>query len=386
MKKHLPKTATKTKSKKTKAAPTPAEQFSKLWKQVQKEKTNISDALQQQTELVARFNAEVLTDEIALSNQLYSETQHLIGFLSKKSLSSRHREILTMWILSQIEILNSRPFEMDHSVHELGDAVKAHFPEFSEEDIFDDNLFDEDSFDSAQKNQQRKQNESKQEDLFGFDDFEQQESAQHVNDDEDIWEYDEDPWGNRESARDTKTKADAKAAEALFNASSMNKMFRQLAKIFHPDLAQDEQQKAIKHEQMANLLKAREKQDVLTIFELFCTHCDKSLPSFDDQELKRLNELLKQQVRNLQAEKNEALFENRFHGMIYERFYRKNSQLIALALKDHKESVRKTIGDSQRLVKQTSTLKALTRALNVKEIELEMAMEMAFMESFEAYI
>jgi hypothetical protein len=368
MKKYLPKAATSTKAKKTKAAPTPAEQFSKLWKQVQKGKTNISDALQQQAKLVTQFNAEVLADEIALSNQIYVETQHLIGFLSKKSLSAHQHEMLSLWIFSQIELLGSRPFEMDHNVHELAAEVKAHFPEFSEED-FDEDLFDEDA---------------KQEDLFGFNDAEQQESAQHFND-EDMWEYDEGPWTNQESPWSAKAKDDAKAAEALFNASSMNKMFRQLAKIFHPDLEQDEHQKTIKHEQMANLLKAREKQDVLTIFELFCTHCDKSLPSFDDQELKRLNTLLKQQVHNLKTEKNEALYENRFHGMIYETFYRKTPELITLALKDHKEGVRKTTQDSQRLVKQTTTLKALAKELKKREMEMERAMESALMDAFDSY-
>jgi hypothetical protein len=384
MKKHLPKAATKTKSKKTKGKLTAAEQFSKLWKQVQSEKNSINNALQQQAELVKRFNAEMLADEIVLSNQLYAETQHLISFLSKKSLGIRHREILMMWICSQIEILNSRPFEMAHSVDELVVEIKVHFPEFFDED-FDDELFDDRAFDPTNKAQKPKQHDSKQDDMFGFDDVEKQESTQNFIDEEDPWEYDDNPWEQQESPWETQAKADAKDAEALFNASAINKMFRQLAKIFHPDLEQDEQQKAIKHEQMANLLKAREKQDVLTIFELFCIHGGKGLPSFDDQELKRLSELLKQQVRNLQLEKKEALYENRFHGIVYERFYRKNPQLITLALKEHKEGVRKTTADSQRLVKKTATLKALTRELTARGNEIEAEMEIALMDALELY-
>lgn len=347
MKKQLSKTAPKPKTKKTKTAATPAEQFAKLWKQVQKEKASIAEALRQQAALVAQFNAEVLADEIALSSQLYRETQHLLGYFGKKSLSFHQRQILLVWIHDNITGLSIRPFKCEFDLQLIISELQGYVIEFLGGD--------------AELDLEAESNAGDRE--FEFDEFEAQSTDSRLHDEE--WEDEEQPW-------EVKEKADTQAAEALFNASSVNKMFRQLAKIFHPDLEQDEEQKAIKHEQMANLLKARASQDVFTIFELFCSQGGKGLPSFDDQELTRLNQLLKQQVRKVQQEKEQALFDNPLHGMIYQRFYRKNPQFTFLALKNHKQDILRDIQQSKTLIATTSSLKALKQVLKAREAALEM--------------
>ncbi len=353
MKTNLLKTSAKKKSNNKTATSklTPAEQFAKLWKRVQKEKTGIEKALEQQADLVAQFNSEVLADEIIFSNQLYAETQHLIGFLAKKSLSSRNRHTLMMWILSHIEVLDSRPFEMECDIKDLTTALQPYMPELLDDDLNDESLFEQDDLFG--------------DDLFNADEFEEQDPYSFA-DEEDLFEYEESPW-------EIQAIEAGKAAEELFNTSAINKMFRQLAKILHPDLELDEEQKAIKNEQMASLLKAREKQDVLTIFELFCIHGGKGLPSFDDQELKRLNELLKNQLLSMQFEKKKALYEIPFHGMVYDKFYRNNQQLTQLALQTYKNEIREAINDSKRLIKKVTTLAELKKVMREKEIELEMA-------------
>ena len=61
-------------------------------------------------------------------------------------------------------------------------------------------------------------------------------------------------------------RAERQDANELFNATTLNKMFRQLSKVLHPDLEQDETLKQHKHELMAQLLNARDKHDVGTYY------------------------------------------------------------------------------------------------------------------------
>ncbi len=356
MKKHLAKAAKKHKSTKRKATiQTPAEQFSKLWAQVQKERESIAKALEQQQAIVEQYTREVLPQEIASFQQLYAETEQLLSFLPKKSLTNYQRGELLDWITDNLRMLQSFPFDFERDLPGLVLQFKAVC-----EEVFGP-IFDEpdaDIFDEMDE-----LDEDFEADLFGF------EEAQSKNEDATAFDQSEDydPFGAADSGGFDPYASQKKAAEELFSASAANKMFRQLAKILHPDLEQDETQKDIKHQHMTQLLKAREEQDVLTIFELFCTHAGKGLPSFDAAELTKLCDLLKRQIRTIQREKHAALAANPVHGVIYEQYYHKNPQHTFIALKNRLESLRSEMRESQILMKDLTTLRGLKAVLKERQ-------------------
>lgn len=269
-----------------------------------------------------------------------------------------------MWIYDQLHLLQLRPFGTEYSIQNLVTELETQLSTLVDYREQETHIFDEE-FVAGEPSRNTKGDtpfdHDREDEYSAF--INEDQNNKHNHHDKD----DEEPFCTADTKKDT-------AAETLFNNSSVNKMFRQLAKVFHPDLEQDETLKAVKHQQMADLLKARDDHDVFTIFELYCSHFNTTLPSFDNLELTHLNKLLKKQLNHLKHEQKHTLFENPLQGMIYERFYRKNNDAITLAFKKHKKALQQCMLDSQRTINELTTVKTLKPALNEKSQDLYSAL------------
>jgi hypothetical protein len=100
--------------------------------------------------------------------------------------------------------------------------------------------------------------------------------------------------------------AKEKEIEAARNRS-IGSIYKQLAKMIHPDLEQDPKLKMIKGEQMQKLTSAYESGDLHTLLSLELEWLkveENNLQKLSDEKLGIYNELLKEQVEELQDEIN----------------------------------------------------------------------------------
>ena len=154
---------------------------------------------------------------------------------------------------------------------------------------------------------------------------------------------------SQQTAIESTDENSASRAKQLFDQSSVTRMFRQLSRMFHPDLAQEEQEKMQRHELMSKLLHARDVRDIATVFELYSQYVGDVI--LDDRDYIALNELLKLRLQQLRHEREDIIMAAPAAGWIYLRFYKKQKNVQAIGIAQYSRDLQaatSTIGTRLR--------------------------------------
>ena len=139
---------------------------------------------------------------------------------------------------------------------------------------------------------------------------------------------------------------------------TFHKMFRATAAKLHPDREPDPQKRLEKQKLMADLLKARKKGDLLTVFKMYQQHTNNA-ESFSKADEKQLTEALSQHIEQLEEEKEGIIFQSPTHYSVYQRFYHASRKKQDQKIEQHIREVRKNISESARCFKTIKSLKTL---------------------------
>jgi len=156
----------------------------------------------------------------------------------------------------------------------------------------------------------------------------------------------------------------ADTISTLEDKLSVERLFRQLAKVLHPDREQDEEAKAAKHVLMSEVLEARKNKDINALLTLYCEHVGE-LP--DDMDLNSHNELvaaLEQQLKQLQLELRTKRFSDPLLSMIVERYSSSNTVDCEQRINNHASSLDAEIEAAMALSASLSSHDGLLDALD----------------------
>ena len=174
-----------------------------------------------------------------------------------------------------------------------------------------------------------------------------------------------------EPAKKTKKQLEKEAIEKQqeeARAKSINSIYKNLVKIFHPDLEQDPDLKLQKEELMKKLTTSYKSGDLHTLLKLELQWIQKEGTNVDkltDDKLALYNESLKQQANDLEGEIDQILHHPRYQPLY--QFTDSLEQIIYISVNDirhHKKSLIKDMSQSL-LVLQSNQNKAL---IEVREI------------------
>lgn len=354
------------KSKKT-AANTPEARFEREWQKVQNLQQQNQRLEQDLDELVKKVLADIEPAERAYNDELFFQTERLLGFLPKKSLTLWQREELYHWIIENFAHLQQHPFASHLDLEQLAQAIKEaaiadpHLPTGDPNESLDEH----DEFEPGS------QMDSEQDDLFDYDEDEAVDR-----------EFFEQLFEEFQSSQEEQREADsqqAKALNQLLKSSSINKIFRQIAKVLHPDRELDPEQKKVKHQMMSQLIEAREQGDVPTIFALYAEHVGQSPLAMIDGDLDKVTSLLKKQNGKLRLEKEAIIERDPIKAAIYERFYAKTPKGISTKIRNHLHGLNAATQEQQAISNDLNSLR------NLKPY-LEDRYDMRQMVSFERHI
>ena len=145
-------------------------------------------------------------------------------------------------------------------------------------------------------------------------------------------------------------------------------MFRKIAGVLHPDREQDPTQREQKNQLMAELVAAREDNDIPKIFTLYNDHVGESpLGQLnDEEELLKVIQLLKHQYEFLRDDEQQILSDNPRDGLIYEYFYRKKQTQLDADLKQHLRFINEARDEYEQFVAQITSLSKLKPILQAR--------------------
>jgi hypothetical protein len=258
-------------------------------------------------------------------------------FKDKKMLSKKERQSLGAIISSQLAVIfKFEKSEPEQELKEIFKAVEGVSYEKVIEEEFDimknemENMFEEFGFEMNFDDLHSKMTpeEMMQRTIEMEEQFKQQankKDQQHTE--------------RKKTKKQLEKEAREKEIETA-RTKNISSIYKQLAKIFHPDLEQDEELKLQKEELMKRLTIAYENNDLHTLLSLELAWIQKEENNPDqltDDKLGIYNEVLKEQVFELEDEINQALQHPRYEPL--QKFAMFPHQMKSINIKHEKQEM-----------------------------------------------
>lgn len=277
-------------------------QFNQAWKKLKQAQKRQARFEVEFDQVVQTYCVEVLPKERAiLLKPCIALVDHLIPFLTRKTLTQEQRESLLNWLDTLIGNLS----RLDNSAaEEYRSQVSVILQQFLKPEKLPGDFTD--SFDIADEPEPSQ-----------FSDEVESKSEENTN-------------GRRRSSS---------LSEQDFSFESMTKspwftsLFRKTAQALHPDREQDEQKRAQKEVLMAELVSARKEGHVLKVLELHTAYvCD--APSLSQLEMAQVIRLIQDQTRKVKHKKEDYILRQPERAFAYDRIYAKTTQRQKQNIKD----------------------------------------------------
>lgn len=231
------------------------QRFNAAWRRLVKQQQKNEQLQTDIRAFAADIRHRIGAEEQSCNTARYHLIEHLLGFYSRKSLAQWHREILLEWINDHFLELTCNPFSHDLDLASLqkniGEVVQKIHPDF----------FAEANHKPNNKSQVDAE-ESGTEDMFAdlFAEFEQDDDEDEPDnfDQDSVFEE----FFREQQQQEEQEEQERKDINQFLKSSSINKMFRKIAGVLHPDREQDPTQREQKNQLMAELVAAREDNDI----------------------------------------------------------------------------------------------------------------------------
>lgn len=329
--------------------------FDKAWQRVVNQQKK-NDRLREEVKSFAeRVSATIGAQEQAYVQALYQACEHLLPFYGRKALTQWQRDALFHWLTDYIAIIRNNPFAADLDLTPLLAQMEALLTEVhpelasiipAEDDPADDgndaSFFGEEGAHRAM------------EDLFDdlnakfggdadFDDF-----AQWFNEQKESFD----------SARQQRQVED-RGLNKLMKGSSINRLFRKVAGVLHPDREQDEDAREEKNRLMSELVEARENNDIPAIFALYTKYVGESPLQELGGDLESATALLQRQFDQLRDQQDEITYEDPVAGTLYQRFHGKSEKTIWRHIEAHRSDLERRVADLRLLCVRVTSVNKL---------------------------
>ena len=365
----------------------------RLWEAIRQTREELDQWQQRAEQVELLFREHILPRETRFTSAYSELTNRLMDRFEEGALNSARQALLVLWITDNLHSLNAHPFVSQTQRAALSQRWQAIQIEESNRanvhssmsgqrktgslrDALDEDELDEDDviFDFGWHNSGASRGKAEDDALPENDDFNKGQHGRQANR--------RDAHGQARSATDGSAQADGHIGDAapdvdakvseLEKRLSIDRLFRQLARVLHPDLEQDEALKAEKHELMSQCLQARQDKDINTLLTLYCQHVgdlpdDLSATDHDD-----LIKALQMQLRQLQNELRQERFSDPLRAQIVERYSDGDEQQTLQRVMHHAESLDAESEHLDALRQSLDSDESLIAALDARrEIELD---------------
>ncbi|MEH0153878.1 hypothetical protein V6R21_07000 [Limibacter armeniacum] len=348
---------------------TPEDQFKRLQEAVRKKKLRNIQLRHDLDMLIKRYESEVKAEELGYFRRIYNLADWLIGLAADRQLLEWERTVLMRWVSELIDGVSRyayanelnmkalyerfRQLYSQHQVeilrpHEkkrLRDAFRKFVTEqtglnleqlFTEDEL--EKLFLEPMEFVASVRAKMQERNEREEELR----FEAKVEAQHkVDKDVDI--------ENKIMARTT----------------SLNTLFKKLAKVLHPDTQTDEQKKAELHHQMSELMDAKKNHDLMKVITLYRKHFDELDFTFSEEDMIGFNTMLKKQEKQLDWEFEMLKYHDGIRSRMFKAFYAYTRKSVDRKFEEYLTIIRAGQRELEKEFVQAQSIKELKQFIKM---------------------
>jgi hypothetical protein len=299
--------------------------FTDIWRRVVSQQKK-NDSLRTEAQAFAQSILSRIEDEEKASmDVMYVVCLRLLSFCGRKSLAQWHREVLIDWAGEYMLTMTDHPFaehlDMAALRQRMADAFAFAYPERSPvHDASADGFpFDEDELHMTEDEEPA----STTGNSSGRDDDVTAEQAFF------------DQYSQQRQAEEQQRQDESQALKQLIRSSSVNKLFRKLAGILHPDRAGDETARLERNRLMSELIQARDSNDVPKLFAFYAAYVGNSPLLELGGDLESATQLLERHLLSLREQEDSILDADPLTGALYRRFHRSTPAARKRAVNKH---------------------------------------------------
>ena len=342
----------------------------KIWENIEKKKDrNIRHEIKLDR-FFSNFKTqlEIIESDICLVQETLA--LHLFTFLNKKTLRDKEKFALQNWILELIENIESNPFRKN-DIQDLKKKLNTYymtlFQEHEEKDTLLNQLREE--FETILSTVTGKKQTLDDEELYRLMEdknniieiMQERLECEKEEIDETITTDDTGPELN------SKNENKEKNIEDFFDSKTMTKLYRQLAREFHPDKEQNTDKKEIKKDLMQQLSQAKKEKDTFSMI-LLAQHW---LPNFeltlDKNTLHALKKALKEKLRLINQEHKMMQEDVSIVNIIWERFGKGSKSVQTKRTKEYKENRIQHKETLSFQLKNIKTIKDIRNEIHIRQ-------------------
>ena len=351
----------------------------RLWEAIRRTREELSQWRRQVKQVEGLFREFIAPREQRLTDEVIQITECLVAHFANKDLSVANRSLLGLWITENLRSLINHPFASAsrtaalqtrwRSLISMEGNVEQQLSHLARTSQFADSSTEAD-YALAQEHEDQKDRARRQT-------LDQAQSRPDAN----RADRSEQRAGNKKARTSRDANETGHATEdlgrmekikALENRLSVDRLFRQLAKVLHPDREPDETRKLQKHILMSECLKARQKKDIDALLNLYFTHVGSLPDDLSGTSHSELIQALEQQLKDLQAELRRSRFADPLQQQIVERYATRYDVDSHRRIEQHADSLDREINRLQLLSTLLATDEGLIDALDDRRaVELD---------------
>ena len=161
-----------------------------------------------------------------------------------------------------------------------------------------------------------------------------------------------------EDAHKAKKEEDLKDKK-IFKESSIDKIYKKLAKVFHPDLTTDEEEKKKRHELMSQLSEAKKNHDLLWIIEKYNQFIPDDQLDFAESDFDKFNKMLRRKSLKLDDKHEHYKNSAPFIAWADEYVYSKSDRVIEKRINEYISEIQANVEDVSCLFNEVKNPKGI---------------------------
>ncbi|MEZ9437483.1 hypothetical protein [Vibrio atlanticus] len=350
--------------------------LSELWRKIEKNERRNQKAELKVNQLFSEYKDKLTPYDKKLDHLHCAWVKHLMSFLTSKKLKTNIRNRLMQAIEQELIELLDRPFINDR------DKVEALCEEY---ETYHNKVFQKEKQQAL--NAACREFENGMKEMFGADiDLPHKKIREilasgdpfaieafistlwasfvkHNTDSFSPRAQNEDDWDDFEFDYFESEDDDALNIKEMFRGTQLNKMYKRIASVIHPDKESDPLKKEEKHRLMQKLAVAKRENDVMTLVRMLTEYVPDSEHLLDETTLVRMEHLLEMKLLDLNRAHRDIFSQQGVKSQVWRQFSAPSKKKTQAKMEKYIEVIDDSIVSLEKRIRKVNSINQLKKYL-----------------------
>lgn len=362
---------------------TESDGFQRLWNKIEKHEIRNQKAEKKVNDLYQEYEQIIFPYEKNITNSRYRFVEHLMTFLSVKAMKPKEHQrlfnYLDYWMNAlhnfyayrDLDTLNrlSEQLELHHDKLFHKEKQQALNRACNEIEVMLKGILGED-IDLPHKKIRDAITSGDSYDFMTLIESIKAEYLDNNPEEQDEWDDVSQEWQDFEFNYYQNEEDEASKITELFKGSRLNKMYKRIANVIHPDKEQDPLKREEKNKLMQSLVKAKKDRDVITLIKLYSQFVPDGEYYLGEEAMKHVEHLLEMKIRTLNMTHKDIFNGQGLKSYVWKNFSATSKKKTREKMQDHIHHIELEIKNTEKDILKLDSVKRVVKFIKFQRLEL----------------